>query len=255
MHAFVVATLTVRDLLRRRILALLVLFATALILMSYVLRDLTIGQWQRLITDLGLGAIDFSLTLLAIFVGASLVSGDLDRRTALPLLAKPLSRGSYVCGRFLGLTALLFGLAGAMVLGTALMLVLAHQSGESGYLLQNALTIGVGSMVVGAVAILFSTITSSTLASIAALTMTLGGHLTSNLQYFGQKIQAPLAKAVMLGFVKIVPNLEALNLKDFAAHAQVVPTADVVSRLVYGVAYSAVCVALASLAFARRDLR
>ena len=93
MHAFVVATLTVRDLLRRRILALLVLFATALILMSYVLRDLTIGQWQRLITDLGLGAIDFSLTLLAIFVGASLVSGDLDRRTALPLLAKPLSRG------------------------------------------------------------------------------------------------------------------------------------------------------------------
>ena len=59
----------------------------------------------------------------------------------------------------------------------------------------------------------------------------------------------------MLGFVKIVPNLEALNLKDFAAHAETVSSGEVVSRLVYAAAYAGLSVALASAAFLRRDLR
>jgi Cu-processing system permease protein len=255
MHAVVVAKLTIRDLLRRRLVVLLFLFALALILMAYVLRDLTIGQWQRLITDLGLGATDFSLTLVAIFIGASLVAGDLDRRTAFPLLAKPLSRSSYVFGRFIGLTAVLWGLTAVMVLTTGLMLALAQQRGTVGFLAQNALTIATGATVVGAVAILFSSITSTTLAAIAALTVALGGHLTSNMEYFGHKIEARFAKTVLLGFVKVVPNLEALNLKDLAAHGQVATGHELLTRLAYGAAYSGLCVALGSVVFLRRDLR
>ena len=70
--------LTAMDLVRRRIFVLLALFAFTMVLLSFFLRDLTIGQWTRLITDVGLGATDLALTLLAIFVGASLIAGDLD---------------------------------------------------------------------------------------------------------------------------------------------------------------------------------
>ena len=255
MQALVIANLTVRDLIRRRVFVLLFLFAMALILMAFILRDLTIGQWQRLITDLGLGATDFSVTLMAIFIGASLVAGDLDRRTALPVLAKPLSRTSYVVGRFLGLAGLLFILTAVMVFTTGLMLLLAQQRGVSGFLFQNALTIGTGAVVLAALAILFSAVTSSTLAAIGALTLALAGHLTSNLEYFGHKIDAPVAKVLMLGLAKVVPNLEALNLKDFAAHGQSVGNPEVITRLGYGAGYAGLCVALASLFFLRRDLK
>ena len=106
----------------------------------------------------------------------------LDRRTALPILAKPLSRASYVFGRFLGLGGLLLALAVVMVASTGLMLALAQQSGFWGFLFQNALTIGASAVVLAAISILFSSVTSSTLAAIAALTLALGGisRATSN---------------------------------------------------------------------------
>src|SRR5277367_198634 len=107
MALFQIAKLTIRDLIRRRVLVLLALFAGGMVMLSYPLQMLSIGQWQRIVTDVGLAAADLSVSLLAILLGATLIAGDLDKRTLYPLLAKPVSRGTFVAGKYLGLLAII----------------------------------------------------------------------------------------------------------------------------------------------------
>ena len=247
--------LTAMDLVRRRIFVLLALFAFTMVLLSFFLRDLTIGQWTRLITDVGLGATDLALTLLAIFVGASLIAGDLDKRTLLPLLAKPLSRTSFIYGRFLGLFAILAALVTATSAGTAAMLWLSRQSDYGTFLAQNGVTIFVSSFTLGSIAILMSCITSTTLASITALTCYLAGHLTSNLAYFAGKLPSGPVRWFLMGFSKLLPNLELLNLKDLASRGETISASDLLVRVGYGVAYSIITLSLGAIVFARRDLK
>src|SRR5262249_20249070 len=128
MTSFEVAQLTVRDLIRRRVLVLLALFAAGMVLLSFPLRVLSIGHWNRIITDVGLAATDLSVTLLAVLLGSSLIAGDLDKKPLYPLLAKPVSRGAFIAGKFIGLLAIIALLAATMVAGTLCVLFVARES-------------------------------------------------------------------------------------------------------------------------------
>jgi Cu-processing system permease protein len=249
-----VARLTIKDLLRRRVLVVLALFGLGMILLSFPLRELTIGQWRRLITDVGLGATDLSLTLIAILLGSTLIAGDLDRRTLYPLLAKPISRQAFVIGKFGGLAVVLTGLACCMGAGTLVMLVLARQHEFVVPILQATGGVIASALVMGGLAIFFSSFTSVTLAGTFGLVLALLGHLTENLAYFANK--AGNGGGRILGVVaRTLPNLEKLNLKDFAAYGEALPAGDFAVRLIYGFAYASICVVLGALVFSRRDLK
>jgi Cu-processing system permease protein len=249
-----IAKLTIRDLVRRRVLVILGLFALAMILLSFPLRELTIGQWKRLITDVGLGAADLSIALIGILLGSTLVSGDLDRRTLYPLLAKPISRAAFVVGRFLGLAAILATLAFGMSLGTDAMLLLAGQPAPL-VIFQATIGIATGALLVGAMSVMFSCFTSTTLAGTFGLSLALICHLNDSLAYFGSKSPSPVLRAISIGLAKGLPNLELLNLKTVAAHGATIPWGDLLSRTAYGLTYAALLIAIGAAVFSRRDLK
>jgi ABC-type transport system involved in multi-copper enzyme maturation permease subunit len=255
MVAFQIARLTLQDLLRRRVLVTLALFAAGIILLSFPLRELTIGQWQRLITDVSLGASNLALVLLGVLLGGTLIAGDLDRRTLYAMLAKPISRSSFVVGKYFGLCLVLAILATGMYLGTAGMLLAAHTEGYWMPLTQGMLGILLESFVVAGVATLFSCFTSSTLAGIFALAVGLLGHFTENLAFFGRRAENPVEKALLVGIARGLPQLDSLNLKTVAAHAAALPWGDLSTRLAYAAGYATVCVGIGCLIFARRDLK
>jgi Cu-processing system permease protein len=251
---FEIVRLTIRDLLRRRVLVLLALFAGSMVILSFPLRELSIGQWRRIITDAGLGATDLSVSLMAILLGATLIAGDLDRKTLYPLLAKPVSRGAFVAGKYVGLVAIIALLSSVMGLGTLGVLAASH---ESNFIpvLQSVAGIIVSGATMAGVALMFSCFTSTTLAGIFSLSIALVGHLTSDLAYFGSKTPVLIPRLFMIAFAKILPNLEVLNLKDFATNAQILPSGDFFTRMAYGAAYACLCVALGAAIFSRRDLK
>lgn len=249
-----IAGLTVRDLVRRRIFSILGLFAALMVLLSFPLRNLTIGQWSRLIRDVGLGATEATATLLAILLGATLIAGDLERRTLYPLLARPLSRASFVAGKFVGLAALLTVLIGCMTLGIVGMLALARQAIGAESLLQAAAAIALTSCVCGALATLFSCFTSTTLAATFGLALAFLGHLVDNLAYFAGRSPSFSSK-IVLASTRVLPNLERLNLKTLAAHSQSIPWGDFGLRALYGIGYATAAVALGAAIFSRRDLK
>ena len=99
----VVAVAVFRESVRDSVFYNLVLFAVLLVGASILIGQLTAGQDVKIIKDLGLAATSLFGVFIAIFVGISLVSKEVDRRSIYPLLAKPIGRAEFIVGKYAGL--------------------------------------------------------------------------------------------------------------------------------------------------------
>ena len=110
---------------RDRVLYSIAVFALLLVAASLVISQLTAGQDLKMIKDLGLAAIELAGLLMSVFVGVSLVSQELDRRSIFNVLSKPLPRWEFIVGKYAGLVLTLLGIGGGdMLLGFGLMVLL-----------------------------------------------------------------------------------------------------------------------------------
>lgn len=247
-----IAGVTVRDALRQKLAVNLLFFALALIAASITVSELTFGEQYRIISDLALSAAGLFGTLIAVFLGAGLVAGDVQRRTLYPILAKPVSRTSYLLGRYLGLLCTLLLNLAAMALATVAVLAL-YRGGLSTLpgrtLLAAFAGLAVQLAVVGAVAILFSSFTNATLASIFALALVVSGHFARDVYVFWR--EKPLLQHLAL----VLPNLGALDFKVAVVYEDAIPAGQLSWALLAGLLYAACAAALAAAIFARRDLR
>ena len=66
------------------------------------LGELTDGQESRVIVNLGLSSMLLFGTFIAIFVGVSLVSKEIEKRTVYSIFSKPIGRGEFIAGKFFG---------------------------------------------------------------------------------------------------------------------------------------------------------
>jgi ABC-type transport system involved in multi-copper enzyme maturation permease subunit len=248
-----IALNTFRENLREKLLYNLLVFALLMIGSAVLLTKLTVGEWDRLIVDLGLASINFFGVLIAIFVGISLVSKEIDKKTIFTIVSKPVPRYAFLIGKYIGLAFTLLVNTTIMVVG--LLAVMSYLNASITPVLFQALAlIFLEFMVVTATALLFSTFTSTTLSAIFTLAIYVIGHLTPDLKAFGQKMDGG-GRAVLEGMYYVLPNLERFNLKGHVTHKLDVPIGDLMMITAYGLAYTALLLMLASVIFQRRDFR
>ncbi len=96
-----IALNTFKETIRDRILGVIVLFALAMIVGSVWLGAISLGQAGRMMEDFGLVAVTLFGLVVAVFVGASLVRKEIDKRTVFVLFSKPLGRSEFIVGKFL----------------------------------------------------------------------------------------------------------------------------------------------------------
>ncbi len=252
MKILAVASVTVREALRRKLQVNLLLFALLLVVVSAVVSSLTLGEMHRIASDLGLTAMEAMGSLIAVFLGASAIAGDVERRVLYPVVAKPVARAEYLLGRYLGLAATL--LVNLMIMAATLATVLVVQAGSLRPLdlaLLSAVTmIGVQFLVVAAIAVLFSSFTTPTLATIFALAVTLAGRLSNDLRTLWSGPGAEVGKALWY----LLPNLSALSLNESVVY-RTPPPPSAWLAVPYALLYAAAALALAAAVFERRDLR
>jgi ABC-type transport system involved in multi-copper enzyme maturation permease subunit len=252
-----IAWLTVREAFRQKLAVNLLVFALALVSASFAISALTFGEQYRIIVDIGLSAMEIFGTLIAVFLGAGLVAGDVQRRSLYPILAKPVSRAQYVTGRYAGLvatTTLNLAMMAAVLAG-----VLAFYLHGFGFLVETPLVSTVAAIalqlaMIAALSVLFSTFTTATLSAIFSLALVVAGHLASDLLRYWS-LQGSVAAVVGQALYLVVPNLEALNLKEAMVYKDALPAGRLVAPFGYGALYAAAILALASAIFSRRDLR
>jgi ABC-type transport system involved in multi-copper enzyme maturation permease subunit len=247
-----IAGVTVRDALRQKLAVNLAVFALLVIAGSMVLSQLTFGEQWRIIADLALSAAGAFGTLIAVFLGAGSVAGDIQRRSLYPIIAKPVSRTAYLAGRYLGLLAVL--LLNLLVMAATTVAVLAAYRGHLRFLTETPLLLAFGGLaaqlaVVAAISLFFSTMANTTVSAIAGLAMATAGHFTRE--------ALPTWRTSELGraLAYLVPNLSALDFKVQVVYAQPVPAAGAALAFAYAALYVGVVLALASALFARRDFK
>ena len=118
-----IAINTVRESIRNKILYALLFFAVLMIGSGVIVGSLSYVESERILQDVGLAAIRLFSVAIAIFVGINLIYKEVDRRTVYTILSKPLSRATFLVGKYVGLTLTIWmqmSIMGAAFVGVSL---------------------------------------------------------------------------------------------------------------------------------------
>jgi ABC-type transport system involved in multi-copper enzyme maturation permease subunit len=252
-----IAGTTIREALRERLLHNLLVFAVLLVIGSLTISQLTLGEQFRIIANIGTSATQIFGTLIAVFLGVGLVSREIDRRTCYAALARPVSRAGFVAGKYLGLVATLLLNVALMAMATGL--VLLYYRGTPAFLdgayAATFLLTAVQLAICGAFAVLFSTFTTATLASIYTLAIVAAGWLFGEVRSFWLQARQVELKPLVKILDLLLPNMSLLDLKESVTYGDPVALGSVLARAAYGLGYASTLVLLAAVIFTRRDIR
>lgn len=102
----IIAANTFLEAVRQKLFHFLLLIAAAFIGTSFLFREFNFGSSElKFIADFGFGAIVFFGSILSIAGAAQLFFSEIENRTALTILAKPVRRLEFTLGKFLGVSA------------------------------------------------------------------------------------------------------------------------------------------------------
>jgi ABC-type transport system involved in multi-copper enzyme maturation permease subunit len=254
-RVMVIARNVFLEVIRDRILYLIALFALLMVAASLLLPPISAGAEDKIILDLGLAAIHLLSVIIAVFVGTGLINKEIEKRTVLVLMAKPVSQAEFIVGKHLGLSAVLAVMLTALGVIFALVLTLNGVAFPLGSIAIAIAFMTLEAMLITAVAILFGVFTSSLLATLLTFAVYLMGHLTQDLVGFGQLSESPGLQRITNALYLILPDLERLNLRNAAIYGpELMPDPlSLGSHLAYALLYMALLLALATLVFSRRQ--
>lgn len=254
-RVFAIARNAFREAVRDRVLYNLVLFVLLVTASAIFLGELTAGHEARTIVNLGLSAMLVFGAFISIFVGVSLVSKEIEKRTVFAIFSKPVSRGEFIVGKYLGLCLTL--LVNVLVMGAGVSLALLWVGGGS-----LALTIW-GAVfliflelcILTAIAIVFSSFSSPALSALLTFFIFVIGHLSASLRDFAANLGSAFAKYFFDAIYYLMPNLSFFSFTTNAAHGDAPPAPMLAGAVVYALFYIAVLLAAAILIFSRRNFK
>jgi ABC-type transport system involved in multi-copper enzyme maturation permease subunit len=246
-----------REAVRDRVLYNLVIFALLLIAGAILLGELSAGQEAKIIVDLGLSAILLFGVFIAIFVGVGLVYKEIERRTLYAILSKPIGRGEFLVGKYLGLCVTL--LVNVTVMGMGLSLALLYVGRGWSPLITRiwpaVLLIYVELMILTGVAMLFSSFSSPALSALLTFFVFVIGHFSSDLKALSQTMAGAPTRWFFAALYYLLPNLSNYNAITAAAHGFSPDARLFATSVAYGLCYVGVLLAAATLIFRRRNLK
>jgi ABC-type transport system involved in multi-copper enzyme maturation permease subunit len=252
MKILAIATVTVREALSRKVQVNLLIFGAVLLGASFFASWVTLGYSHRIIADLGLSAMELVAVLLAVFLGADLVAGEVQRRVIFPVVAKPVSRLQYLLGRYLGLASALF--VNLFATATILSALLVYDAGSwapiSRPLLQALALLLLKVLTIAAIAALFSSFTNTSLAVIFTLTLTMAGYVTSEVRTLWRGPHAWIATLVWYA----LPDLGSLTVNEAVVYGTGLPPSAGLASL-QAALYAVAALAVAAAVLERRDFQ
>jgi ABC-type transport system involved in multi-copper enzyme maturation permease subunit len=233
----------------------LVLFVLLITAGAIFLSELTAGQEVRTIVNLGLSAIRLFGAFISIFVGVSLVSKEIEKRTVYAIFSKPIGRGEFIVGKYLGLCLTL--LVNVLIMGIGVSLALLYVGGGSlVFSIWGAIfLIYLELAILTAVAILFSSFSSPSLSALLAFFVFIIGHFSSSLRDFAERLGSSAAQLFFGSIYYLLPNLSFYEFTTQAANGADAPAPMLGGAFLYAVFYASILLAITILVFSRRNFK
>ncbi len=250
---FTVAKYTFLEVLRSKLMIVTPLLGAFIILISFVASSFAYGAPSRVAVDVGLGLLSLSNLFFAIFIGANLVSKELESKTIYMIVSKPVSRDAFIFGKILGFVLVLF-------INSAFLTAVTTGIGffYNAYFDHLFLMVGVfsffESLIVLLAAVFFSLITNVSLTVVFTILFFIFGQLigeTKKLLF--AKINEEISIILKISEF-IIPDLSRFNLKDMALYTKVIPMNYFWNGTISFFLYTAFFLLLITFIFKRKDL-
>lgn len=244
-----------REAVRDRILYNLILFVLLITASAVFLGELSAGQEARVIVNLGLSSTLIFGAFISIFVGVSLVWKEIEKRTVYSIFSKPVGRGEFIVGKYLGLCGTLF--VNVAVMGVGVSLALLYVGGGS-LVLQiwpAVALIFLELTILTAVAIMFSSFSTPALSTLLTFFIFVIGHFSSSLRDLAQEMGSATARVVFDAIYYILPNLSHFSFITESSNGMTPPPAMIGGSLLYALIYDVILLTITVVIFNRRNFK
>jgi ABC-type transport system involved in multi-copper enzyme maturation permease subunit len=252
-NTLVIAKYTFIEVYRSKIMYGLLVLAIALFVVTYIASEFAYGAPDKIALDFSIGIMSISNLIISIFLGATLLSKEIESRTLYMILSRPLSRNNFLIGKVIGLSSVI--LINSFFLTLVGSVMFNFLGGVfSKLLLWVVLFSFFESLIIMLFGVLFSLITNITMAVMFTILVLICGHtITETMSNFFAKTNVVFSKILSISLL-IIPDLERLNLKDFLIYNQSLPGTYLGGTLVYVLFYLAALTLLISFVFKRKNL-
>jgi ABC-type transport system involved in multi-copper enzyme maturation permease subunit len=250
---FTIAKNSFRETIRERILYFIGFYSLLLVLAQRLIPAVAAGTHEKILLDVGIGLINILGVIVAIFVGSGLINKEIEKRTLLMLIPKPISRAELIIGKHLGLTAVLGVLITIMMALYFGMLKISGITYSAKALIIAAVYLLLELALLISVAILFGVFTSTILATLMGFGTYLMGHFTSDLVELGKLSKNESIEQLTTALYLVLPDLSQLDLKNDAVYGLLPSHGELFAHALYGVLYAILLLVISMTIFTRKE--
>ena len=247
-----IAGATFRESVRSRSFTLLLALYAVGVLLSRLVGWIASTDINIVTTDVVFSLQSVMGVLVAVATGTALVHTEIQQKTLYTVLSRPLPRWHFVLGKFLGL-------AGALVVGQVAMLgiglfylVLTGAEVHRWLLLAGLLTT-VEVLVMAAVSLCLTSLSSPLLAAVLCLAAYALGHAVHSLPELVHHLQGA-RQFIVIGLASLIPDLGQFAYRNEAVYRLPIGWGELGMRLAYGGAWCALLVTVTVAVIRRRQL-
>jgi ABC-type transport system involved in multi-copper enzyme maturation permease subunit len=248
-----VSKYTFKEILKSKILYSTLIIGFCMIVVTVVAAEFTYGVPERVALDFGLGMLSLSSLGIALFMGAGLLSKEIESRTVYMVISRPIPRWCFIIGKVMGLTAVLT--VNILILSFMTLTCSALLGGHLNSAIFFAILFNIlEAFLLLLVVVFFSLFSNPILASLISIVVLLSGHAVKETQMTSFAQARPMLQTILKIYHLILPGFYKLNLKDFVIYHQTIEASYLWQAFSYGTLYSCFLLVMIIFLFNKKNL-
>ena len=264
-----IARATTKEAVRQPIFLLLLAVGTIVMLANIYIPFFSLGDDTKMFIDCGLATILICSLLVAIWTASLSVAEEIEGKTAMTLLSKPITRREFIMGKYLGIvqtTLWMILYFGTLLVCLIFFLKAGIDAKESSATVTSIERLRTALQVLPGLALVFMEVAIMTSISVAistrlpmivnvttCLVIFVIGHLTPVLVQ-SSKLDIPFVKFIAQLLATILPALDNFNMSAAIAMDTRIPADYIGYNALYSVCYVSAIILLSFILFEDRDL-
>lgn len=265
-----IARATTTEAVRQPVFALMVAIGLVVNILNSYIPFFTLGEDVKMMKDCGLATLLISGLILAVWTASTSIADEIEGKTAMTLLSKPINRRQFILGKYMGILHAVLWMYLPTVLCFLVMIYFkvpydGKESGKSDIQWTECWRTAIQTVpgivliiyevaVMAAVSVAISTRVPMVVNMVSCLAIFVVGHLTTTLVDSGSFQKMELVEFMARLIATFLPALENFNIQAAIATGADVPPLYLVYSLVYTICYAGMAILLAFILFEDRDL-
>lgn len=247
------ARVTLSEVLRQKLLYNVLAAGFFLMVLVLLAARISGNLGSRIATDFSMSALDLATALTAVLVCSTVIAREIERRTILVVLSRPISRAEFVFGKWLGVAFVIL-IDWALLLLVSAGVVTWVSGGLPGpiYFLAGLLIL-LQALLMGALSLALSSFTTPGLAVVMAVGLYLLGNSISQIRALAVNSDG-IWREVLTAASHALPNLEHFKVGTHLTYGMPLPDGYFLTAALYGTVCIIGLVGLASVLIGRKEI-